>query len=80
MAFPAGHCSAELDLPKASHRATIDMGGDTDNKEMVMWGDGDGDVDGDGDDDVCWPEPWQLVLQVAVAVAHCPENTEGKYV
>ena len=72
MAFLVGHCSAELDLPKASHRATIDMGGDTDNKEMVMWGDGDGDV--------CRPEPWQLVLQVAVAVAHCPENTEGKYV
>ena len=37
MAFPAGHCSAELDLPKASHRGTIGMGGDTDNKEMVMW-------------------------------------------
>ena len=37
MAFPAGHCSAELDLPKASHRGTIDMGGYTDNKEaMVM--------------------------------------------
>ena len=59
MAFPAGHCSAELDLPKASHRGTIDMGGDTDNKEMEMWGDGDGDCDcncdgdGDGDGDVC---------------------------
>ena len=46
MAFPAGHCSAELDLPKASHRGTIDMGGDTDSKEN-MWGDGDVDVDGD---------------------------------
>ena len=53
MAFPVGHCSAELDLPKASHRGTIDMGGDTDNKEMVMWGDGDGDVDVDVDGDVC---------------------------
>ena len=45
MAFPVGHCSAELDLPKS--RGGIGMGGDTDNKEVMMWGDGDGDVDGD---------------------------------